>query len=208
MLYEDTVFEHAGLKFKYRTEPDLDSGPPWKESEGHGPVSEVRYSSTGPKLRPGERLLQLDRGYYLAYDWQAATAAAKADGWGLGKEALLKLEKALGRKPTAGDIREAAVQSDFDFLHGWCNDKWYYVGVIVTLQIEDEHAHLVEDEDFTNSLWCVENGDDNYIEEVVLQLADEIASTVASKYVASKVEAAEALYWAERDVCTVHSEDA
>lgn len=59
---------------------DDDMGAPWENEDGHGPVS--RWTSR-PK-RPGERVLNVDRGSYRYYDFAEAVKIAKRDGWGPG----------------------------------------------------------------------------------------------------------------------------
>lgn len=201
-LYDGDTFEVDGLTFRFRTEHDIDAGRPWENADGHGPVRETQRNDWGkPGKRAGERILNRSpdrRDYLWAYDWAEAMRIARRDGWGLGDEALQALRKRLGREPTKGEMLQAAVQSDFDYLAGWVSDEWHYIGVIVTLLVEDEDGDLVEydgDMDLQASLWCVEDKG-NYPTEV----AHELASDIAHQY---RKELAERQACAERDIVTV-----
>ena len=163
----DTI-THNGLTFSVKTEWDADSGAPWEEEDGHGPVREVRANYTGYMgKRPGERLLSYDFNHRgLAYDFAEAMRIAKRDGWGLAPEDMEKLVAELGRKPTAGEVTGAAVESDFRRLSGWRNNDWYYVGVVVTLQDTDG-----DDTPENESLWGIESDAHDYLEEIAQELA-------------------------------------
>lgn len=166
-LYNGDIFEHAGHTFRVQYEPDQYAGYPWENSDGHGPVrkSSHRHGEHGSKA-PGERPLNNpDRNeYQFYYDWKAACALAKVDGW--------------NAEPFDAPNRIArAVQADFDFLAGYLNDQWEYVGVIVELIEEDEDGeYQILD---TESLWMVETYKD-YHETIGYELADELAGRAES----------------------------
>lgn len=176
-----------GTKAVARTERDDDMGPPWKEHDGHGPVSDW----TTRNKRPGERLLHSDGGSKRYYDFAEAMRIAKRDGWGLGEKDMARLTHRLGRTPTKGEVTAAAVEQDFERLRGWCNDRWHWIGVIVKL--EDADGRLIAQD----SLWGIE-GDTDYWQEV----AAEIAERLHGEHVA---EQAERQHWAERDTITLTS---
>ena len=92
---------------------------------------------------------------------------AKRDGWGLNPSELAKLTDSLGHAPTKGQIIEAAVELDFKHLKDWCDDKWHYIGVIVTLF--DPDGEPQED----SSLWGVEDCGD-YYQTIASELADDL----------------------------------
>lgn len=79
----DTI-EHDGARFRVTVEPDVNQSPPWKEEDGHGPVSEWRAGRHGdrPHKAPGERVLFRGHGAILAYDYAEACRIARRDGWG------------------------------------------------------------------------------------------------------------------------------
>lgn len=163
--YDEPLY-HNGRDFRVKVYRDESHGAPWKEEDGHGPVSEWRHERFAfrPKKAPGERVLVYDKGSFRVYDMQAATKLAWKDGWGMGEKEIEALSLKLKRPATRGDIVHAAVERDFQYLRGWCNDEWFYVGVEVT----DE---LTEREE---SLWGVES-EGHYWREVAVELADEIA---------------------------------
>ena len=69
---------YRGYELKAEVVPDEDMGPPWKEHDGHGPVSEWR---SGSSKRPGERILCEDRGHCRFYDFAEAVKIARKDKW-------------------------------------------------------------------------------------------------------------------------------
>lgn len=174
--------EYKGYIFKVTHVQDDTSMAPWEASDGHGPVREV-YAPNGLRdaniKRPGERVLFRSRGHYLLYDWKAAAEQARKDGW--------STEPHEDPHPL-----QRALQADFDYLKGWCDEVWTYIGVTVTLE---------DDPTFTDSLWGVESGG-TYKDEVARELADEVLSLYLAKLALEKNEAAEVEYWASRDVVT------
>lgn len=186
------------LTVKARIEYDEDMGPPWKEHDGHGPVSEW----TSRSKRPGERVLCEDRGSKRYYDWQAAIQQAKDDGWGFLPHKL-EIEKDGDSYPcggratagpftaydaedfnkaihdvykqhqatmTAGQYAEKAVERDFQYLQDWCNDKWHWVGVVLAV-----YKGGIELADHAASLWGIDAGDneDDYLTDVADELLPE-----------------------------------
>ena len=158
-----------GLTFSVTTECDYDAEAPWDREDGHGPVRKLRTDSK----RPGERILHSERHYGHAYDFAEAMRIAKRDGWGLVPEAMGDLTAKLGREPTAGEVAAAAVELDFQRLRDWCNDRWGYVGVVVTLQDTDgDDTHECE------SLWGIESDAHAYLEEIAQELAETLAERI------------------------------
>lgn len=168
------TFKHKGLHFSVETEHDTDMGPPWEEHDGHGVVSEW---TTRPK-RAGERVLCEDfwtrRRYY---DIQASMAIAKRDGWGINPERRAKLEAMKGGALSPGEIAALAVAADFDRLRAWCDDRWDWCVVVVTLLDTDgeptwERAYLGGVES---------DSDDDYIMECAEDMAEEIISRIGKE---------------------------
>ena len=164
---ESFDFDHAGKTFLAEIYTDGDSCAPWGDSDGHGIVSEWETRS---KL-PGEWILSEYGNDRRFYDAQETMKKARAESWGLSEPALAKLCESLGRPATRGEIVAAAVRADFEFLRGWCNGDWHYVGVCVRALDDDGEAI---GEPFNNALWGVESGDTAYIREVAAELASEI----------------------------------
>lgn len=163
----DETFEYKGHQFGMTVERDNDMGEPWKEHHGHGVVTEW----TTRDKAPGERVLAEDGGLKRYYDIQATLKTAKLDGWGASEEAISKREVTLGRKLTKGELASLAVEQDFEFMRGWCNDEWWWEGITVTM-LDDEE----EPTDIQHSLWGIESGNDKYHREVAEELADECIS--------------------------------
>ena len=161
----DRVTLPDGWYVEFKSEYDNIHGAPWEEECGHGPVSDWTTRSKSA----GERLLVADAYSGRYYDFAEAMKIAKRDGWGLNDDELAKLTKRLGHTPTKGQITEAAVEHDFKHLKDWCEDRWHYIGVIVTLR--NPEGEEVE----TESLWGVEDSGD-YYQEVAEELAEELES--------------------------------
>ena len=161
----DKVTLPDGFTLTFTSEFDQDSGAPWDEECGHGPVTDwVRRDK-----KAGELLLCSDGILKRFYDFAGAMAIAKRDGWGLSPDALAALTRKLGHAPTKGQLAEAAVLADFHNLEGWAKDRWHYIGVIVTLR--NPEGEEVDSE----SLWGVEDLGD-YYQEVAEELAEELGS--------------------------------
>ena len=128
---------------------DYDSGAPWANEDGHGPVSDW----TRRDKLPGEMVLNSDGCSRRYYDFAAAVKQARAEGW----------NTAPYNWPTKGARAAAAALADFEYLRGWCNDEWGYCGIIVKL----------DGTDFEASLWGIESTADEYHEEVIADLMAE-----------------------------------
>jgi hypothetical protein len=156
---------------------DRDSGPPWENEDGHGPVSDW----TSREKRPGERTLIQDHGSRRFYDFAEAVKIARRDGWGVPIPGGL----------TKGEIAAAAVESDFKALKAWCNDEWHYVGV--RLAVFRAGVPLAS---HAASLWGIEAnypGSDNaYLQEVANELLPE-ALDVARKQLAKLCDCKESV---------------
>lgn len=139
--------ERDGVTLEMETRPDQLTGPPWKEWDGHGPVSEWR--SLGSQTI-GERLLVQDRGSGCFYDYDAAVEAALRDDW----DTAPFTAAFPGEQPIRKAMR--AAEADFEYLRGWCNDEWCWVGVVVT-------AHKAGIELGAAALWGIESEDAAHI---------------------------------------------
>lgn len=117
-------YEYRGYRIKITAHYDEDMREPWKEHDGHGIVSEW----TRRDKAPGEWLLCQDHYSKRFYDYQGTLAVAKLDNWGLGTERLAELESKLGRKATRPEIVAESVRRNFEYLRGWCNDEWHWLG--------------------------------------------------------------------------------
>lgn len=170
---------------KVRCKFDRDHGLPWKEEEGHGPVSEWVTRDKGP----GERVLCEDRRSKLYYDFAAAMKMAKRDGWGISEERKAALEKQEGVILTKAGIAALAVEADFDLLRRWCNNDWQYIVLYVTL-----HNAAGSQLDI-DTVGGMSNDGDYWKEE-----AADMINTLHEKHLK---EQAEITYWNEREIVTV-----
>lgn len=161
-LYNGDTFQHEGLTFTFRIERDDSMGEPWKEHDGHGPVSDW----TSRDKCPGEMLLNSDHhGMKRFYDFAAAVAMAKREGWNA------KPYDVPGE--TRGQRAHKAAMADFRRLAEWCNDQWEWVGVIVTC---DDLPGVPSE-----SLWGIESDAGECLETVARELAGQIIDSVASE---------------------------
>jgi len=160
----DTIsWTKGGFDLTATIHSDGESGPPWEEADGHGPVTEW---TSRPK-NPGERILVEDGPFRRYYDIQEAVRIAKKDGWGflpyrihidrIGpvqehrasggfvtagpfeaadgtnfNRAIAEIYKAHAATMTPAEYAAKAVDRDFEYLQGWCNGDWQYVGLVVT----------------------------------------------------------------------------
>lgn len=153
------------LTFAVTVKRDDDHGAPWEESEGHGPVSEW----VSRDKRPGELVLNTDRGRKRFYDYAEACRIALAEGW----DARPYNDGSETKRQQAAK----AAMADYDMLRKWCANLWEYVGVTVTLLDDDG-----EPTEVSNSLWGVDDFDQNYPAEVASDLAGELAHGYGTRW--------------------------
>lgn len=120
-----------GMKLVFEIKRDDDCGPPDKEYEGCGETEWVHRT-----LEDWERdwVLVWDRGSKLLYDVKASMEKALRDGWDAAPYGV----------GTKHERAARAVKKDFDYLHGYYNEKWWYVGIIVELY--DENDNLIDED--------------------------------------------------------------
>lgn len=181
--------DHTYKGYDIFIEHDEDTGPPWKEYDGHGDIREV-WSRGGlvqaQVKKPGEVVLHRDGSYFWLYDVQSSTATAKKDEWGIGFEATELLMRKLKKdKLTPGEITAAAVQADIDYLRGYIRQEWWYVGVVIK-----------KDGEVIDSCWGFQDDDKEGHAEFYKGVIDYEVKQ-------AEKEAAEKAYWESRDVCTV-----
>jgi len=145
--------ELDGFIVTARVERDDDMREPWKEHDGHGPVSDW----TSRDKRPGERVLtnQYSKRYY---DYAEAIKIAKRDGW----------DAPPYSEGTPGERAVRAVEADFKHLQDWCNDEWCWCSVI--LSVSKSGVTL---DKYAASLGGIESTDRSYLTEVANELLDE-----------------------------------
>ena len=195
MSYSE-VIEHNGRQFRVDIVDDDDTTPPWERDHAHG---SVRYIDDRESLQRGEVVLyDCDRSRYV-YNFGAALLQASREKWGLAPDALQALTQRLGRKPSRGQIRAAAVRADMEYLRQWCADYWSYIGVCVRIIGPDGEP---DGDKYAHAMWGVESFGD-YWQEVARDIADGILRERGQAWRAALVEAREVKYWCTRDVQTM-----
>jgi hypothetical protein len=161
--------ELNGLTFRVDIECDEDMRPPWEENDGHGVVTEW----TRREKKPSERILSSDRGVFRYYDFAASVGLSKAGGWGV--------PDPFGK--SKGQIANEAAELDFKRLKDWCEARWWYVYVVVTLLTTNGEDTLQR-----ASLGGIESDSDKYLQEIAVELASEIAAEVGDTEVLRMVK--------------------
>jgi len=158
-VYKSFDFTVAGQSFTADLVRDESHGAPWDENDGHGVVSDW----TTRDKAPGELVLAEDGRQRRFYDLSGSIALAKRDGW----------DSAPYGQPGETPAQKAsrAARADFQYLRDWCNDSWFYCGVIV------RKAGACSCCAASESLWGVESKGD-YVREVALELAAEMLESV------------------------------
>ena len=159
--YRTETRESGTMSFRIEWVYDHDCDPPWDREDGHGPVSDWEHRSK----RPGEMILNSNRGSHRFYDFAEAVKLARKDGW----------NTAPFDWPTNGARAHAAALADFDYLRRFCNDQWHYCGIVVTLLDADGDPDSVD-----ASLWGIESEGDDYHEEVIGELIAECLSQITA----------------------------
>lgn len=153
--FRTEIIEQHGERYRVEYEFDHDHGAPWETDEGHGVVSE----RTRRDKRPSERVLNTDGTRSRFYDIKASLEIAKRDDWG---------SYGFQTTGTKGQHYAEQVERDFEYLKAWCEDKWHYMGIIVTLLCTCDKGHDHETE-YQASLWGIEsNGDlSTYVQDLI-----------------------------------------
>ena len=163
-----STFTHKGHTFTVKHVHDSYHEPPWESGDGYGIVTDwINYradEAADYKDESKYRALNHDHGSVRYYDWQASLDKAREEQWGLTDADKAKLAARIGHEPTAEEVTAEAVRKDYEFLRGWCQDEWSYVGVVVALQGTD----------YEQSLWGIESNADAYLAETARELADAI----------------------------------
>lgn len=194
--FNTETIEHCDITVRIEYFYDHDMCRPWENADGHGVVrqsNQIHREYFSDKT-PGERPLTWasTRDYQYYYDWAESTRIAKRDGWGV-SDAPTGLTK--------NQVTQLAVQTDFDFLRGWINDDWHYVGAVCTVLDSDG-----EETDISDSCWGFETLNE-YHETAGREMAESLAESTHKarlhQWRAALKEARARKYWACRDVCTV-----
>lgn len=132
-----------GWKLKVKFQHDEFCEPPWKDCDRHGEIVETHCRQD----YMDDWELNSERGWYRYYDWKATLPIAIKDRWDAAPYGVgTKHERAM-----------RAMKADYEFLRAWCNDAWWWVGMIVTLL--DENNEQIDEE----SCWGYASNDVGYL---------------------------------------------
>lgn len=150
-----------GWKINVEFQRDEDTGAPWKECDGHGKVYETRYRED----HMDDWELNSERGWYRYYDWKDTLPIAIRERW----------DAAPYHTGTKHEQAMRAMKADCEYLRRWCQDDWWYVGMIVTL-LDENDKDIAED-----SCW-------GYESDCIDYLASEARSWAAHMIVKARKE--------------------
>jgi hypothetical protein len=158
-MLDSFTFTLKGVDYVAEVHHDSDMGAPWEEHDGHGPVSDW----TTRAKRPGEIVISEDsRGRSRRYyDFAAAVRIAKADGWNAPPYDV--------PGETKGRRAVKAVMADYARLRAWCDDEWYWVGVVV------RRADSCSCCGASESCWGIESDSPEWIREVAEEMAEQLS---------------------------------
>lgn len=160
--HDGSTFTRNGLQFRARIEYDDSTDAPWIEYDGHGPVTDW----TRRNKRPGELILNSERGAHRFYDMAEAVKIAKRDGWGHGAPVPGE---------TAGQKAARAALADFEYLRGWCRNDWHFAMVSVGLIMDGNTVAS------SHYIGGIESTDAETIAERIEELADTLATEAADQ---------------------------
>lgn len=194
-------FKKGRVSYVATIHADDSHSAPWKECDGHGPVSD--WTTRGK--RPGEMVLNQDGRSKRYYDFAGACRIARRDGCGsLPGEMVIernnhhgprKFRAYVNGKPemraygkdqnaaigalytiyrasmTARQWAAAAAMRDFEYLQSWCQDDWQYIG------IEVRRADACQCCGESESLCGIESNSGDYVRDVATDLAEQLSAT-------------------------------
>ena len=158
---DTTTAEHDGWTFAAEVHRDDSFGAPWLEHDGHGEVTDW----TTRDKAPGELVLCSDRGSKRYYDFAGACALALRDGWNCPP---YEIEGETPRQKAA-----RAARHNFEVLRAWCNDEWFWCGIVVTVSRDGIELGSA-------SLWGIESDCTDYHEEVINELIQECLDQITA----------------------------
>lgn len=150
------IFRRGGAWFRVTHERDDCEDRPQQRSDGHGDVSALHTLESDDELQArGYWVLKRERGGYVTvYNARTSLQMAICDGWGPGKSMSAK---------------RRAVRRDYEFLRGWYQDQWEYVGVTV-----ERLSGTPQQKGQKASLWGIESCAGRYLSDVARELADDL----------------------------------
>lgn len=181
-IHDGDEFTHKGYTFKLTIDRDDYMGEPWKESDGHGTVSDWRRDvDSMPSKAPGERVLVRDRSSARYYDFAAAVKTARKDGWGCKHSYTYNVGRYVfvSGHATAGELAQCAAECDYDRMRRWCTDDWWWVTARVDLMdVEESVRTLTSPSGEYDTLSGIESDAGAYFDDVARELADQIVARI------------------------------
>jgi len=179
MVYDSETITANGLNVRVTYHYDEDASAPWEDCDGVGQVrkSNAAHSEYRSDKKPGERPLSQAgcNEFQFYYDWQAAMATAKAEGW--------------NAEPYSAPNKAArAVQADFDYMRGYVRQDWQFVWIDAVV-LDDDGQPVGE----VDSLSGVETYKDYHSEQ-----AQAMANEVTQRYLQDLEDARQAAHIAAR----------
>lgn len=213
---DDFRFEIDGRRFRATAPRDDHMGAPWEEHDGHGPVSEWTSRDKAPGelvlaegrhskrfydfaeacriarrdgwgFLPGELVTKQDGATWTAYVRDKRGAHLFEAQAGEVNAAIGAVYAAHRATMSPRAYAAGAARRDFEFLRRWCNDDWFWVGVVVEELDEDDEPTGEEE-----SVWGIESDSRDYLEATARELAEEIVARVPAAAVRWHLERKEA----------------
>lgn len=149
--YEHSQHEVNGRQYIAYTAYDDSAELPWdNDCQLDNVVSDWCYCRYGrPTKAPYERIINSDRGAYLAFDTRRYMAIAKEHGC------------------TRQQAHEQCLAA-FERCRRFVDDQWHYIGVIV--ECLDEEGEVIGED----SIWGIESDCKEYISETIRDLIEDI----------------------------------
>jgi hypothetical protein len=154
-IIKSELLEEDGKQYRVDYSYDNTIGAPWEEYDGHGVVSEW----TTREKRPSERVLASEGRTRRYYDVALSQMRAISDGW-----VAAPYDVGTPRQRAA-----RAVEADYRRLKAWCNDKWYWMEVIIT-EIRIDYDGIVYDGPSTSMGGVESDSEGEYIDGVINDL--------------------------------------
>lgn len=201
---EELEIEHDGIAYVVTIEHDDCMGAPWDEHDGHGDVSDwtTRDKLPGELVLSEDRNSKRFYDYAGAckiarrdgWGWLpepvrverparggmtgAALPTYRSGGFAIvsdcPNEARAELYRMHRESMTPREHAAGAALRDFENLKAWCDDEWFWCGVVARRKDDCKCCGASE------SLWGVESNAGSYLEDVARELAEQLEDSDAT----------------------------
>lgn len=151
-----------GWKLVFKFQYDNDREPPWEDCCGTGVVTDWIHGAADEKYG---WVLSDGNWSHRYYDWRATLPEAIRGGW----------DAAPYGEGNKHEQAMRAMKSTYELLRRWCDNDWWYVGLIVELYDKNE------DELGSDSCWGFESDAMSYITEHMRSWAARLISETRRK---------------------------